>query len=128
MHVIIRFYDRDQHDLDCDCGLCSQVNHVSWGYAVFLAGSEDPLDVFYAPSEQAAGYNAHQWAKDNDFIEATHDELPKLWAALSETPIDDSDQITAPFQAFPVGTDRFEIWHWFEETFDISIEELWSTP
>jgi hypothetical protein len=47
-----------------------------------------------------------------------------LWAALGDIPIDDDEAIDIPFLHFLKGTDRYEIWHWFEDTFDISVHEL----
>ena len=31
------------------------------------------------------------------------------------------DEIDEPFLHFEIGTDKFEIWHWFEDEFDISV-------
>lgn len=47
----------------------------------------------------------------------------KIWVAFGDIPINESNQITAPFQHFEVGTDKFEIWRWFEELFEFSIAE-----
>jgi DNA-dependent RNA polymerase auxiliary subunit epsilon len=44
-----------------------------------------------------------------------------LWAEFANIPIDDEDRIDDQFLDFEKGTDRFEIWHWFEMTFDCSI-------
>lgn len=45
-------------------------------------------------------------------------KLLNLWASFGDTPVDNNDCIESPFQGFPIGTDRFEIWHWFEEQND----------
>jgi hypothetical protein len=63
----IRFWDRDQHDLDCDCGSCSSVNHVSWAYAVFLNDDDEPYETFYAPTEDAAIAKADRFCRMNLF-------------------------------------------------------------
>ena len=42
-----------------------------------------------------------------------------LWSQLGDIPIDEDEQIEEPFLHFPIGTEREDIWHWFEETFDI---------
>ena len=47
--------------------------------------------------------------------------LSELWDSFGDIPINGDDEIEAPFLDFGIGTDRFEIWHWFKETFDISI-------
>ena len=47
----------------------------------------------------------------------------KVWGNLGNIPINNDDQIEQNFKHFEKGTDRFEIWFWIEETFDISIAE-----
>lgn len=50
-----------------------------------------------------------------------------LWEDLGNIPIDGNDCIEEEFNAktvgvsFGIGTDRFDIWHWFEDTFNISV-------
>lgn len=41
----------------------------------------------------------------------------ELWELLGDTPINDDGEIDEPFLTFPIGTQREEIWHWFEDTF-----------
>ena len=52
------------------------------------------------------------------------EEALQLWKSFEDIPINDDDEIEAPFRDFPVGTDRFAIWSWFEDTFDVSVAEL----
>jgi hypothetical protein len=47
-----------------------------------------------------------------------------LWKQLGDVPVDDNGYTQQKFLDFAPGTDREEIWHWFEETFDCSITEL----
>jgi len=47
-----------------------------------------------------------------------------LWDMLKDIPVDDDENIEVQFLHFPPGTDREDIWHWFEDTFDISINNL----
>lgn len=42
------------------------------------------------------------------------DELKRLWMEFSEVPIDNDDAILRDFHDFPKGTDRMEIWEWFD--------------
>jgi hypothetical protein len=42
-----------------------------------------------------------------------------LWNKLDNITVDDG--IEQPFEHFEVGTDKYDIWHWFEWFFDISI-------
>jgi hypothetical protein len=45
----------------------------------------------------------------------TAEELGKLWEEFSDVPVDNDDGIERDFHGFPVGTDRMEIWKWFDE-------------
>lgn len=49
--------------------------------------------------------------------------IKDLWDELGEIPINDNDEILKPFYCFEKGTYRFDIWKWFEKTFQISIAE-----
>ena len=44
-----------------------------------------------------------------------------LWKTFEDISIDDDDNIDEPFLNFEKGTNRFEIFHWFEETFNVSV-------
>ena len=52
------------------------------------------------------------------------DEIKKLWNLFGEIPIDDCDHIVEQFMGWPVGTDRFEIWHWFDERYAGGVHAL----
>lgn len=41
--------------------------------------------------------------------------LRELWEDFSQIPVNSDDDITVPFMCFTAGTDRFEVWHWFDE-------------
>jgi len=45
----------------------------------------------------------------------------ELWKELGDVPIDENEEIEISFLDFEIGTDKFNIWHWFEETFDLSV-------
>jgi hypothetical protein len=47
-----------------------------------------------------------------------------LWKTLGDIPINDNEDIEEPFLHFPIGTNRLDIWHWFEDTFDIRVYDL----
>ena len=48
-----------------------------------------------------------------------------LWTdILGNIPVDEDEKSELQFLHFPPGTDREDIWHWFEETFDVSIHDL----
>lgn len=46
-----------------------------------------------------------------------------LWAELGDIPINDNEEIEERFLHFDIGTPRFEIWHWFEDEFNLSVAE-----
>ena len=41
-----------------------------------------------------------------------------------EYPINDEDELCEPWKQFEKGTNRFDVWHWFEDTFHIPVIEL----
>lgn len=45
--------------------------------------------------------------------------MEKLWEELEDVPFDEDTDgrlcLSQPWHAFPVGTDREDIWHWFDE-------------
>lgn len=43
---------------------------------------------------------------------------------LGEIPIDNADAILEEFLGFPEGTDRIEIWHWFDENYPEGVAAL----
>lgn len=42
-------------------------------------------------------------------------KLHELWEKFGDIPITEDDEIDEKFLHFPIGTDRFDIWHWFED-------------
>ena len=54
----------------------------------------------------------------------TSDDLEKLWEIFGEVSINDNDKIEDYFLDFPVGTNRFEIWHWFDEKYPEGVAKL----
>ena len=51
-------------------------------------------------------------------------DIKALWEDFCNVPMNpETEEIEFDWNDFPVGTHREEIWHWFEETFHISIEE-----
>jgi len=45
----------------------------------------------------------------------------KVWAALGDVPINDDDEIDLSFMHFEQGTDLHDVWHWIENTYNVSI-------
>jgi hypothetical protein len=57
--------------------------------------------------------------KTDDYL--TDNVARGLWDKLGNIPVNEDDEIDEPFLDFPKGTDKFEIWHWFEDTFNLSV-------
>lgn len=48
-----------------------------------------------------------------------------LWEEFGDIPMDpETECIESEFLDFPAGTHREEIWHWFEDTFDVPVVDL----
>lgn len=50
-------------------------------------------------------------------------ESKKLWAELGNIPINNDDEIEERFLHFDIGTPKEDIWHWFEDEFNLSVAE-----
>lgn len=44
-------------------------------------------------------------------------EIETLWDLLGDIPVDGNDNIEEEFLGFPEGTDKMEIWMWFDENY-----------
>lgn len=52
-------------------------------------------------------------------------ELEELWEEFGDVPMDpDTEEIEAPFLCFPVGTNREEVWEWFDERYSRGVAKL----
>ena len=45
----------------------------------------------------------------------------ELWEELGDVIVDDNDCIENPWRTFEAGTSRYDIWHWFESFFGVSV-------
>jgi len=45
----------------------------------------------------------------------------KLWKKFRDVPVNEDDEIDINWCGFTKGTPREDIWHWFEEEFDLSV-------
>lgn len=84
----------------------------------------------YSPDEhpefnQAIGNEIYSW------LELWKDEMEDIkdvWDEFGDVPMNpDTERIEVAWREFPAGTHREEIWHWFEETFHISVHDLMYT-
>lgn len=46
------------------------------------------------------------------------------WENFGDVPIDKDDKIEIPFLHFPIGTDKYDIWHWFDNESPNGLHEL----
>lgn len=51
-------------------------------------------------------------------------ELEKLWELFGEIAVGDNDEIQEEFLDFPEGTDRIEVWQWFDERYSRGVVSL----
>ena len=52
-------------------------------------------------------------------------ECITLWSEFGDIPMNqETEEIEQEWNGFSIGTHREEIWHWFEERFDISVTDL----
>ena len=68
-----------------------------------------------------AVYNRYHDGFQEEILKTELEKAKELWEQFGDIPIDDNDCIVEPFKQFPIGTDRFEIWHWFEREFNVSV-------
>lgn len=65
--------------------------------------------------------------KETYEIPAKEFEWRMLWDKLSNVPVNEDDELEESFEHFEAGTDKEDVWRWFEWFFDISLgKELFS--
>lgn len=52
------------------------------------------------------------------------EELKRLWNDFEDVPIDKDECIDEPFHVWCQGTDRYEIWHWFDDRLPNGLAKL----
>lgn len=61
---------------------------------------------------------------DDSFYNCKELHVKDLWLEFGDVPMDpETECIEEEWNGFPAGTNREEIWHWFEETFGVSVAE-----
>lgn len=74
----------------------------------------------YCPSCKATEY-----LMDADYgCEFEDEELLMLWQMLGDVPVNDMDQVEEEFLGFPEGTEKEEVWHWFDERYSGGVVKL----
>lgn len=54
----------------------------------------------------------------------TQEEIRELWQQLGDVPVNEEDEIDEDFDIWEKGTDKFEIWHWFDEKYEQGVYKL----
>lgn len=49
----------------------------------------------------------------------TIERLKELWEQFGDVPINENEEIDVEWEDWEKGTDRFEIWHWFDEQYPV---------
>ena len=63
----------------------------------------------YAPD----GNERAEWKIIN---ESEDSDIEELWDNLTDAPIDpETEELDEPYYIWPKGTDKEDIWHWFDE-------------
>lgn len=60
----------------------------------------------------------------NGVVFKTSEILEKYWAELGDISVDDDGIIQESFLWWPKGTDREDIWHWFDEKYSGGVAKL----
>jgi hypothetical protein len=76
-----------------------------------------------------------KFAKQSAGNDINCEEVAKnLWAELGDIPVNEEDELDENFfthtgMMFERGTDKFEVWHWFEDVFGVSVaKDLMNLP
>ena len=51
-------------------------------------------------------------------------ELENLWKSLEDIPMNENEQLEEDWFIFSKGTDKEEIWHWFDEQYSKGVSYL----
>ncbi|MEI8659419.1 hypothetical protein [Vibrio sp. Hal054] len=47
-----------------------------------------------------------------------------LYTLLSDVPVNDNDELESDFLHFDKGTHRYDVWHWLEHEYGVTVAEL----
>lgn len=69
-------------------------------------------------------YSQKSLRKHGYVLEKTMKKIKDLWVQFGEIPMNpETECIEEEWHGFPAGTFREDIWHWFEEKFNVSVAE-----
>lgn len=85
----------------------------------------DLLDELHRTIDYADYLTLHDGLNDIETIEERDRQLEELWAMFADIPMDpETELMEAPFLGFPAGTNREDIWHWFDERYSRGVAAL----
>ncbi len=91
-------------------------------YYCSICGSTNTSSMAWVDNENNSvdTYIGNRSEEENNFCNVCQEHvklmnLRELWNKFSEIEVNENDEITESFLSFPVGTDKFEIWHWFDD-------------
>lgn len=47
-----------------------------------------------------------------------------LWNEFGDIPMNDNEELEYEWNGFEIGTSKYDIWHWFEESFNVRVIDL----
>lgn len=104
-----------------DNGKVEQYLHCPFTWNDYITGklqSGDNVKVIQNSGPNQAFYTI---LKDNRELE----EAQSLWSKLGDIPINELDELDEDFVTehiiFEKGTDKFDVWSWFEDYFNVSV-------
>lgn len=50
--------------------------------------------------------------------EYTQEEISELWDDFGDIPVNEDEEIEEDFHIWKAGTDKYDIWHWFDAKFE----------
>ena len=86
-----------------------------WGYIVEDDEGED--------LESCWGFFGEEYCRTEGKA-VLHSLMEGYWKEFGNIPVDAEDNITEDFKHFEAGTDRMEIWHWFDENYSKGLAAL----
>lgn len=71
-------------------------------------------------------YLTERWSASNmDTLQTRDAKLERLWAEFGDVPMNpETEEIEAQFLCFPAGTNREEVWEWFDERYSRGVAKL----
>lgn len=106
---VITWYIADKHTMGTKCIPDDEMDKI-------IAGIAAKFQKEYTGPDQGDEY-------EESIRSFTDKELAKeLWSRFGEIPMDpETEELESAWNGFPKNTFREDIWHWFEEEFNISV-------